>query len=396
MSLQTENKLPWPEIRMEFFPTPEKETIATLWPDIRRFFSGKQGRFANYMVYLSTDLYGGFNLCSILRENKGESTFQDPVLVSPSEFPIVSLEKIWEICKNKEFEEMDREDWELLGYSFLFLGKFEDFGQWILLTEQYFSLSDDCLYLLNLVGWKSNFISQNNSVLCALAEYTIGNYKEENINLIVGALFNNGYWQVAGVLFSLIEKNILQGELSFRVWKFLIGLYSEFKDWEKEYFLQVSLGKIPAFSALRYAKKYLSSEEYLKYKSKLEQTYRGEWKADSEFGYNMEVELDPLFEIMNGYDAGGEDFFQQLIAKQKVMPYSYFANIMIAVVYFRKKEYNHFLEHYNLSGRLKYLPLPLSLYAKVQKHLGNHEIAEEINSAISSRQIVITLPNGWE
>lgn len=396
MSSQTEMKLSWPEIRLEYFPQKEETSQESIWSELRSFFQGSGERFANYLTYISTDFYGGINLCSILGENSEKATFHEPLLVSPGEFPISALDSIWEKCKKHEFEELDREDFELLGFAFLYNGRVEDFTGWVILSEKTFGLTDDSKRFLNAIGWRKDSIPYSDTALHALVEFSNGSISEQEIEILIESLFQKGFWQVGGVLFALIQRNLLAGEKSFRVWKFLLGLYSEFLQWEKEYFLDVSIGKLPPFYALRQAKKYLTNEEFLSYKEKLSVSLRGEWKQSETLGYDLNLQLDPLLEIINGYEAGGEEFFQQLLVKQKQMPYSFIANLLLATIYFRKKEDSVFLTHYEKAGRLKYLPIPLFFYARVLHRTGKSDLAESIELALQDRKIRIQLPKGWD
>ncbi|MDF3818284.1 hypothetical protein P3G55_00145 [Leptospira sp. 96542] len=399
MSLQTEIKLPWPEIRLEYFPTrtvPQPIPLDELWPELRKFFSGEQVRFANYLFYLSTDFSGGINLCSVMGENISAGPFRDPVLKKPSEFPEETLLSIWEQCSGKKFDELDREDLELVGFGFLYTSQIDLFGKWVEFTKFNFGLTDDCKRFLHLLGWEKNTVPKEHNTLHLLVELQNGNFQNVDFVSLVNSVVNESHWQLSGIIFDLITKGIYSDPSSFVFWKFLVGFFDEWKDWEKQKFLSVALGKIPAFSLVRYAKKYISNSEFPDYLMEIETVYRGEWQEETEFGYELKFNIDPLRETMERYNADGDLFFNELKSNLKLKPYSYFINLQLALVHYAKKEDQTFLDYYKKSGKLQYLPLSLTLYANVLNRMDKKDLAQMIEKTLSKYGQKISLPNGWE
>lgn len=399
MSLQTEYKLQWPEYRIEFHPgphIPKKASLNELWPDLRAFFSGNQSRFANYLHYLSTDFSGGFSLCSVLGENEASFRFRDPQLVSPSPFPKETLFQIWELCQNRDFEEMEREDWELLGFGFLYLGEVLEFRNWVLKTKDFFGQTDDNRRFLFLLGWETSEVTFENSILHMLVEYVKGNRDELNFKSLTDAVVLDSYWQISGVLFHAIEVGWFSGEETFRFWKFLIGFYSEWEEWEKQKFRSVSLGKIPASPALRYAKRYFPENTFVFYREELETNLRGDWTYGDGFGYELTHQMDPFVETVVRFRADNLKFEEELKTELVKRPYSYFINLQLAFINFVKKEHQSFLEYYKKAGRLKYLPLALNLYWRVLKLNGEEVLAKSIERTLVATGESTNIPEGWE
>ncbi|TGL12854.1 LBF_1011 family protein [Leptospira meyeri] len=399
MSLQTEYKLQWPEFRIEFHPGPpisKKANLNELWPILRAFFSGNQSRFANYLFYLSTDFSGGFSLCSVLGENENANRFRDPQLVSPSPFPIETLEQIWDLCQKREFEEMEREDWELIGFGFLYLGRVLEFRNWVLKTKDFFGQTDDNRRFLHLLGWESSDFSSENSILHMLVEYEKGNRDVINFKTLTDAVVFDSHWQISGVLFHAIEIGWFTGEETFRFWKFLIGFYEEWEDWEKQKFRSVSLGKIPAFPALRYAKRYFPENTFVLYRQDLETNLRGDWTYGDGFGYELTHQMDPFVETIVRFRNDKERFEEELKTELWKRPYSYFINLQLAFISFVKKENQIFLEFYKKAGRLKYLPLALNLYWRVLKLNGEEVLSKSIERTLVATGESTNIPEGWE
>ncbi|TGK87501.1 hypothetical protein EHQ24_02930 [Leptospira noumeaensis] len=399
MSLQTEYKLQWPEYRIEFHlrpHIPKTATLPELWPALRAFFSGSQSRFANYLYYLSTDFSGGFSLCSILGENEANIRFSDPRLISPSPFPKDTLEQIWKLCQNREFEEMEREDWELIGFGHLYLGNTKEFRNWVLKTKEFFGQTDDNRRFLFLLGWESSEFPFENSILHILVEYVKGNRDVLNFKTLTDAVIVDSHWQISGVLFHAIETGWFTGEETFRFWKFLIGFYAEWEDWEKQKFRSVSLGKIPAFPALRYAKRYFPQDTFLSYQVELETNLRGDWTYGDGFGYELTHQMDPFVETIVRFRTDKEKFEDELKNELIKRPYSYFINLQLAFISFVKKENQIFLEFYKKAGRLKYLPLALNLYWRVLKSNGEEVLAKSIERTLIATGESTNIPEGWE
>ncbi|MCW7493831.1 hypothetical protein ND861_15065 [Leptospira sp. 2 VSF19] len=398
MSLQTEYKLQWPEYRIEFHPgphIPKTATLPELWPSLRAFFSGNQSRFANYLYYLSTDFSGGFSLCSILGENETANRFRDPQLVTPSAFPKESLSQIWEICQNRDFEEMERADWELIGFGFLYSGDIREFRNWVMKTKEFFGQTEDNRRFLFLLGWENSELPYENSILHMLVEYVKGNGEVLDFKTLTDAVTLDSHWQISGVLFHAIEIGWFTGEEIFRFWKFIIGFYSEWDNWEKARFRSVSLGKIPAFSALRYAKRYFTDTDFVLYKEELETSLRGDWTYGNGFGYELTHQMDPFVETVVRFRNEGEGFEDELKKELTLKPYSYFINLQLAFIYFVKKDNDKFLHFYKKAGRLKYLPLALNLYWRVLKQNGDEILGSSIERSLVASGESIHIPEGW-
>lgn len=398
MSLQTEYKLQWPEYRIEFHKSPhipKKASLSELWPSLRAFFSGNQSRFANYLFYLSTDFSGGFSLCSILGENGVANRFRDPQLITPSAFPMESLDQIWELCQNRDFEEMEREDWELVGFGLLYSGKITEFRNWVLKTREFFGQTDDNRRFLFLLGWESTDIPYENSILHMLVEYVKGNRDVINFKTLTDAVTLDSHWQISGVLFHAIEMGWYFGEDTFRFWKFLIGFYGEWEEWEKQKFHLVSLGKIPAFPALRYAKRYFPEETFLRYREELEINLRGDWIYGNGFGYELSHEIDPFVETVVRFQSDGIHYEDELKKELVIRPYSYFINLQLASIAFVKKENDKFLSFYKKAGRLKYLPLALNMYWRVLKNTGEEILGSSIERTLLASGESVNIPEGW-
>ncbi|TGL87917.1 hypothetical protein EHQ68_00720 [Leptospira congkakensis] len=399
MSLQTEYKLQWPEYRIEFHQRPhipKSATLPELWPSLRAFFSGSQSRFANYLFYLSTDFSGGFSLCSILGENEANNRFRDPQLLSPTPFPKESLAEIWKLCQNREFEEMEREDWELIGFGLLYSGNLLEFRNWVLKTKEFFGQTDDNRRFLYLLGWESSVFPYENSILHMLVEYVRGNSNVLDFKTLTDAVIVDSHWQISGVLFHAIETGWFTGEETFRFWKFLIGFYAEWEDWEKQKFRSVSLGKIPAFPALRYAKRYFPLDTFHSYQVELETNLRGDWTYGDGFGYELTHQMDPFVETVVRFRSDGESFIDELKNELIKRPYSYFLNLQLAFISFVKKENQNFLDFYKKAGRLKYLPLALNLYWRVLKSNGEEVLAKSIERTLVATGESTNIPEGWE
>ncbi|TGM59413.1 LBF_1011 family protein [Leptospira vanthielii] len=399
MSLQTEYKLQWPEYRIEFHKGPElpkTATLSELWPSLRAFFSGDQSRFANYLYYLSTDFSGGFSLCSFLGENEVANRFKDPQLTTPSLFPSQSLDQIWEFCQNREFEEMEREDWELVGFGLLYSGQIAEFRNWVLKTKEFFGQTDDNRRFLFLLGWEFSELPYENTILHALVEYVQGKRDYLDFKTLTDAVTLDSHWQVSGVLFHAIEMGWFSGEETFRFWKFLIGFYAEWEDWEKQKFCSVSLGKIPAFPALRYAKRYFPEETFLRYREDLETSLRGDWTVSNGFGYELSHEMDPFVETVVRFRNEGIRYEDDLKNELLLKPYSYFINLQLASIAFVKKENDKFLNFYKKAGRLKYLPFALNLYFRVLKVTGDETLGSSIERTLLASGESVSIPEGWE
>ncbi|TGL45172.1 LBF_1011 family protein [Leptospira perdikensis] len=398
MSLQTEYKLQWPEYHIEFHKTPhlpKTATLSELWPDLRAFFSGNQSRFANYLFYLSTDFSGGFSLCSVLGENEVANRFRDPQLTAPSTFPSQSLDQIWKLCQNREFEEMEREDWELVGFGLLYAGKILEFRNWVLKTKEFFGQTDDNRRFLFLLGWESSELPYDNSILHMLVEYIKGNKENLDFKTLTNAVTVDSHWQISGVLFHTIEMGWFIGDETFRFWKFFIGFYAEWEEWEKQKFRFVSMGKIPAFPALRYAKRYFPEETFLHYREELETNLRGDWTHGYGFGYELSHEMDPFVETVVRFRNDGLRYEEELKAELILRPYSYFINLQLATIAFVKKENDKFLNFYKKAGRLKYLPLALNLYWRVLKTNGEDVLAHSIERTLIATGESTNIPEGW-
>ncbi|EOQ97161.1 hypothetical protein LEP1GSC195_2268 [Leptospira wolbachii serovar Codice str. CDC] len=398
MSLQTEYKLQWPEYRIEFHKRPElpkTATLSELWPSLRAFFSGNQSRFANYLYYLSTDFSGGFSLCSFLGENEVANRFRDPQLTTPSPFPSQSLDKIWKLCQNREFEEMEREDWELIGFGLLYSGQIAEFRNWVVKTKEFFGQTDDNRRFLYLLGWEFSELPYENSILHTLVEYVRGNRETLNFKTLTDAVTLDSHWQISGVLFHAIEMGWFNGDETFRFWKFLIGFYEEWEDWEKQKFRSVSLGKIPAFPALRYAKRYFSEETFLSYREDLETSLHGDWTVNNGFGYELSHEMDPFVETVVRFRNEGIRYEDDLKNELLLKPYSYFVNLQLASIAFVKKENDKFLSFYKKAGRLKYLPLALNLYFRVLKVTGDEILGSSIERTLVASGESVSIPEGW-
>ncbi|BDA78100.1 hypothetical protein LPTSP3_g10300 [Leptospira kobayashii] len=402
MSRNIETQLPWPEIRLHFTkqteekPSSSTETneptaVSTLapvpldafWKSLRSSFQGKYNRYINYIQYLSTDFSGGFKVCSFLTQNRTENTFHFPF--SPPGPPI-SLEMrnmIWLVCKRKEWEEVEREDWELLGISFLLTGDITDFKAWVEMTKKEFGLSEDCKRFLTLLGWEEHEPEEDDSILQSLIWYSRGNYESVNYKLIANSVLKEGYWQLSGVLLDSIAKLAWKGEDTLKFLQFLSGFYPEWKDWEKTKFKSIVLGKVPAFVLVRYAKKLLSKNEFSFYLDDIKKIFRGDWEEEEiEFGYNVGFPFDPFLVTLLRFDKEGDRFEKAIQTEISQFPYSYFSNLQVALIRYRKGDFDSFLDFYEKGGRLRFLPIPLYLYARALQRKGEIELAGSILSTL--------------
>ncbi len=382
MSSKSELKLPWPEINLHYqaptVPGPEIN-LPDLWNQFLSSFQGKQVRFTNYLMYLSTDFSGGFKVCSVLGPNPVENTFSVPVTLPAPSISKEARDQIWERSQKKEWEELNREDWELLGISFLMTGDLTEFHKWISLTSKEFGLTEDCKKYLTLLGWKFDGLSKNISVLDSLVCYAAGDYKNVDFQAIADAILRDGYSQLSGVLLDCIHKNVWTGDQIFPFLNFLTGFYSEWQEWEQAKFLRITLGKVPPFSALKKAKKILKPAAFLEYSKNLKLLFRGEWEeSDLEFGFELHVQMDPFMKTLIRFHKEGEDLAKEIMEKLSNFPYSYIINLQYAVVLYRKGDHTGFLKYYENGGRLRYLPLPLYLYARTSYFRKEVSLADSI------------------
>ncbi|WP_411823271.1 LBF_1011 family protein [Leptospira sp. 'Mane'] len=398
MSRNIETQLPWPEIRLHFTkqmeekPTlsavaDEPSLVSTLdpisldvfWTSLRSSFQGKYNRYISYIQYLSTDFSGGFKVCSFLTQNRNQDTFQFPF--SPPGPPI-SLEMrnmIWLVCKRKEWEEVEREDWELLGISFLLTGDITDFKAWVEMTKKEFGLSEDCKRFLTLLGWEEYESEEDGSILQSLVNYSRGKYEFVDYKLISNAVLKEGYWQLSGVLLDSISKLAWKGKDILKFLQFLSGFYSEWQDWEQAKFKSIVLGKVPAFSLVRYAKKLLPKNDFSFYLDDIKKTFRGDLEEEEvRFGYNVGFPFDPFLVTLLRYDKEKDRFEKTTDEEGFRFPYSYFSNLQIALVQYRKGNLDSFFEFYEKGGRLRFLPIPLYLYARALQKKGETEVADSI------------------
>lgn len=396
MSSKSELKLPWPEMTLHFpAPVPEiSETkLGDLWSEFVQAFHGKYSRFASYLMYVSTDFSGGFKVCSVLGTNPTENTFNVPF--SPPGPPI-SLEirnKIWAICQRKEWEEVNREEWELLGMSFLLTGEIDSFYAWVEMTKKEFGLTEECKKFLTLLGWNFETQTKEADILDSLVSYANGDFAKADFPLIAQSVLKEGYWQLSGVLFDAIAKNIWTGSQILPFLDFLSGFYSEWQVWEKAKFLKVTLGKVPPFSALIRAKKILSPSEYLEYSNHLKLLFRGDFEeAEGEFGYDLSINLDPFLSTLIRLDKEGDTFKNELKEELETRPYSYISNLKYAIVLYRQGDADGFLKFYQNGGRLRYLAIPLYLYARVLENKNEVALASSIFQTLDKLQKTPSFP----
>ncbi len=411
MSFSTEIKLPWPEIRIHFAKTaetvrPKSETIpqevwepspanlGELWVALRSSFQGKHFRFTSYLQYLSTDFSGGFKVCSFLGGNRDKNAFQFPF--SPPGPPISKdiRDSIWLLCKKRKWEEVDRENWELLGLTFLLTGDIIDFKAWVEMTKKEFGLSEDCKRFLTILGWETFETGKDHSLFSSLVAYSSGRFSDVDFPLLSDSVLKEGFWQFSGVLFDSISKGIWSGDKTLVFWEFLTGFYSDWKDWEKAKFLNVSLGKVPAYQSLRYAKKLLSKTEYPVYAFNLKKVFRGDLEEpEAEFGYDLTIPFDPFSITLIRYDREGESFAKILREDLLKTPYSYYSNLQMSLLAYREGNYDLFLEFYQKGGRLRYLPIPLYFYARAMERKNQPGLANSILSALERMRKLPVFPS---
>ncbi|GBF49788.1 hypothetical protein LPTSP4_13070 [Leptospira ryugenii] len=395
MSQPSQFTLSWPETRLvspkhspkvnepSISKQDQNRPLAELWSEYLETFSGKQSRFAQYLLYLSTDFSGGLKVCSILAGNSKENPFS-VVWTPPAPKLNSSLrDEIWRRCLAKEMEEIDRENWETLGFGFLLTGELKSFSDWVEFTEREFGLKDDCIAFLQLLGKKSADLQGSTSVLQVLVDYMQGNFEQVSFESLSRMVLVDGHWQISGILFHAIENGHWTGEPSIRFLQFLSAFFQDWKEWEQAQFLNVVLGKAPAFPLLRKAKQILNPNQYLIFKNKLEIVYRGDWEeSDRIFAYDLHLSFDPFINCMMKYKEGGESFLNTLYFESRKKPYSFYLNMQMALVCFMNGEYDSFLHYYSLAGRLKHLPTPLYIYAKVLESRGNETNSNAIFSTL--------------
>ncbi len=382
MSSKSELKLPWPEMTLHF-PAPvqtiSESKLGDLWPEFVQAFQGKYSRFASYLMYLSTDFSGGFKVCSVLGANPAENTFNVP-FTPPG--PPISKEirnQIWALCQKREWEEVNREEWELLGMSFLLTGELDSFYAWVEMTKKEFGLSEECKKFLTLLGWNFETNLAETNVLNSLVSYVIGDFAKADFSFLAQAVLKEGYWQFSGVLFDAIAKNIWNGREILPFLDFLSGFYADWQNWEKAKFLKVTLGKVPPFSALIRAKKILTPSEFIEYSNHLKLLFRGDFEEpEGDFGYDLAISVDPFFSTLIRFDKEGESYKAELMEELESKPYSYIVNLQYAIVLYRQGDANGFLQYYQNGGRLRYLAVPLYLYARVMENKNEEALANSI------------------
>lgn len=406
MSLQTELKLPWPEISLQAPPVtssePEEKTVHALqtpvyedhWGVLRSAFQGKYSRFANYLMYLSTDFSGGFKVCSVLEQNPLQNTFSAPF--SPPGPPILpaTLESVWTLTRNKVWEELDRDDWELLGFGFLLLRDIDKFREWVEVTKSEFEISPDCHNFLFLLGWEFSTTSNGDPILRSLACYASGDFEKCNFQLISSSVLKDGLWQLSGVLLDSIEKTIWSGDEIFPFLEFISGFFGNWQTWEKVKFLNLTLGKIPAFTALRRAQRLLPKETFLEYYKQVSNLMRGNFEDPADdSGYELSIPFDPFMDTLIRFNEEGEKYAIELEDLLKSAPYSYIYNLQVAILKYRQKDYDGFLKNYELGGRMRYMPIPLYLFARVNSFKENVAIADSIFSSLKKRNMTPIFPH---
>jgi hypothetical protein len=410
MTLQSELKLPWPELSIHF-PVLATQTVSEtsaekssvepasnidlnkLWERFRSTFHGKYSRFASYLMYLSTDFSGGFKVCSFLGIKSIQNTFQFSPGSSALSLDAEGRDKIWAFCKRKEWEEIDREDWELLGLSFLLTGDTREFSEWVQMTNVEFGLSDDCKRYLTLLSWESFHVSTEATPLHSLYNYTLGAYEKVDFLLLAGEVLKQGNVQIAGVLLDAIEKGVWHGEEILPFLEFIAGNYDNWKDWEKAKFLNLTLGKLPPFLALKKAKKILPKERFLEYTKSLKLNFRGDFeKQELESGSEVSVRFDPFIVTLIRYDRERDAFRKEIAGLIALSPYSYFLNLQMALVSFKDRDFEGFLNFYEKGGRLRYLPTPLYFYARAQKERKEDAVAESILNTLEKLSKIPVFP----
>ena len=193
----------------------------------------------------------------------------------------------------------------------------------------------------------------------------------------------DGYWQLAGVLIDAIGKANWMGENILPFLDFLSGFYNDWKDWEKAKFLNITLGKVPAYPALKKASKILNKNQFQEYSKHLKYLFRGDFEeSERGFGYESNVPIDPFMITLLRFDKEREIYTNELQNQIHLAPYSYILNLRMAIVYFRIGDYHRFMEFYEKGGRLKFLPIPLYLFAKVKESRKEETLANSILIAL--------------
>ena len=97
----------------------------------------------------------------------------------------------------------------------------------------------------------------------------------------------------------------------------------------------------------------------------------------------MKVKNLKRFSILNlRFDKEREIYTNELQNQIHLAPYSYILNLRMAIVYFRIGDYHRFMEFYEKGGRLKFLPIPLYLFAKVKESRKEETLANSILIAL--------------
>ncbi len=376
MNPQVTLKYSWPEleIRETEIPVPTERPIPRLGFEkkLRNAFFGKYSKFLTYLPYLGTDFTGGFGLHTFQETTSSRKTFVTP---KPDPGPIFVEEEWreeWEYYLEATKITKSSSEFELWGFFFLYSGDKENFQIWLEIQEDSRAISTSLKFFLSLLGWRHYEPKRDESLLSLLFAYQTGESKKGDLDLIAKSILYEGNWQFSGILLDAISKGIWYGERANSFWRFIVGFYEDWKDWEKTRIRALSLGKLPPTLAVSLFEDVLSADEKQEYLEGLNLVFRGKTKSDTS-SLNEKIQMFlKNFKLQNDYER------DLLLRKLKQYPCSYYYNLLNSFVAAEDANWSLFHEAYERAGRLRFLPIALHFKAKYLQNKGDTELANTL------------------
>jgi|GEM_PF-4259435 len=342
---------------------------------VRSSFFGKYQRFLSYFPYLATDFSGGFSF-QCPREKYRKVTFAYPYLGGEVQWH--DEPEVWNSIQSDPGIFLPREDWEALGFGYLYQGDFSHFREWVEMSEERNLISLPLKQFLTLLGFREFKEIEDKSPLGRLVSIFYGRGKPEDYEVLSEILLEQGEWGIAGALVDGITKGNWKGSFSFFLWLSLRS--DQLKDWERSQLESLILGRFSPRKALGLLKNSSKKRGFSFGKAKFREVYRG-GATDKEILANLSLFEEQL--ISDRKDANSH--CQEM---QKRFPESYMTYAKKAMIDFLNEDYSSFSIHYGKCGRLKYLPPLLQLFAEWQEKIGNSEMATRVKTTLNEFGVV--------
>lgn len=376
MNPQVTLKYSWPEleIRETEIPVPTERPIPRLGFEkkLRNAFFGKYSKFLTYLPYLGTDFTGGFGLHTFQETTSSRKTFVTP---KPDPGPIFVDEEWreeWEYYLGEAKVTKSSSEFELWGFFFLYSGDKENFQIWLEIQEESGAISSSLKFFLTLLGWRNYEPKRDESLLSLLFAYQKGESKKGDLDLIAKSILYEGHWQFSGILLDALGKGSWSGERANSFWRFIVGFYEDWKDWEKSRIRAISLGKLPPTLAVSLFEGFLSPEEKKEFIEGLNLVFRGKAKSDSG-SLNEKIQA-----YLKNFKLQEEAERELLVQKLRQYPISYYYNLLNAIIASEDQNWSHFYASYEKAGRLRFLPIALHCKAKYLQNRGETELANTL------------------